>query len=248
MMDRVYPPSRPGRAPSLAGWTAACALILGPLGFALPAVAGELGDTAAPVCAAEVAPALAEVVESSPVASEPLAALAPLAVVHPAVDPRAGIATESDAFVLSSSRAVKEGFSAIDSTEVLARVVGLPLTTWTYKTDEGQIRHLGPMAEDFFAAFSLGRDEKGISLIDTGGVALAAIQGLYRKLEEKEAEVQALRRDSETRIEALSRQNDDLAARLAALEQQLQSLAATPRSPKPVEVAPAVPVPDPPLG
>ncbi|HEY0781838.1 MAG TPA: hypothetical protein VGE98_05225, partial [Thermoanaerobaculia bacterium] len=103
-------------------------------------------------------------------------------------------------------------------------------------------RHLGPMAEDFFAAFSLGRDEKGISLIDTGGVALAAIQGLYRKLEEKEAEVQALRQDSETRIEALSKQNDDLAARLAALEQQLQSLASTP---KPVEVAPAVP--DPPL-
>ncbi len=42
-------------------------------------------------------------------------------------------------------------------------------------------RHVGPMAQDFYAAFGLGLDDKHITTIDEGGVALAAIQGLYRQ-------------------------------------------------------------------
>jgi hypothetical protein len=40
-------------------------------------------------------------------------------------------------------------------------------------------RHIGPMAQDFYSAFGL--DDKRITTIDEGGVALAAIQGLYRQ-------------------------------------------------------------------
>src|SRR5262249_24529273 len=41
------------------------------------------------------------------------------------------------------------------------------------------IRHMGPMAQDFRAAFGLGEDDTTISVVDEQGVALAAIQGLY---------------------------------------------------------------------
>ena len=44
-------------------------------------------------------------------------------------------------------------------------------------------RVMGPMAQDFRAAFGLGETELGISTIDADGVALAAIQGLNAKLE-----------------------------------------------------------------
>ena len=46
------------------------------------------------------------------------------------------------------------------------------------------------MAQDFRAAFGLGESERTITTVDADGVALAAIQGLNRKVEE---ENQALR-------------------------------------------------------
>jgi hypothetical protein len=49
------------------------------------------------------------------------------------------------------------------------------------------------MAQDFQAAFQLSADDKHISLVDEGGVALAAIQGLNQKLNEKDAEIQGLK-------------------------------------------------------
>ena len=42
--------------------------------------------------------------------------------------------------------------------------------------------HMGPMAQDFHAAFGLGTDDKHIATVDADGVALAAIQGLNQKL------------------------------------------------------------------
>jgi trimeric autotransporter adhesin len=82
----------------------------------------------------------------------------------------------------ASDRNVKENFQPINSRGVLEKVAQLPLTQWNYKTDPGT-PHLGPVAQDFRAAFGLGTDDRSICMIDEGGVALAAIQGLNQKLE-----------------------------------------------------------------
>src|SRR5262249_27589143 len=84
-------------------------------------------------------------------------------------------------FVSSSDRNAKENFRPLDSREVLSKVAALPLTRWNYKDDTGS-EHIGPMAQDFYAAFKVGPDDKHIATIDEGGVALAAIQGLNEKL------------------------------------------------------------------
>jgi len=76
----------------------------------------------------------------------------------------------------------------------------LPLTTWNFKVDSAT-KHLGPMAQDFYAAFGVGPDDKHIATVDADGVALAAIQGLNQKLEQKETEVRELKQ----RLEALER-------------------------------------------
>ena len=70
----------------------------------------------------------------------------------------------------------------LDNQDILARVASLPVSEWNFKTDE-KIRHIGPMAQDFYAAFNVGPDDKHIATVDEGGVALAAIQGLNQKLE-----------------------------------------------------------------
>ena len=56
-------------------------------------------------------------------------------------------------------------------------------------------RHIGPMAQDFHAAFHVGEDNLHIHAIDANGVALAAIQGLYQVLQEKDAQIAALQAD-----------------------------------------------------
>ena len=95
--------------------------------------------------------------------------------------------------LLTSDRNAKENFAAVNPQTVLAKVAALPVSEWNYKTDAAGQKHLGPMAQDFHAAFGLdGVDDKHISVIDEGGVALAAIQGLNQKLEQKETEITEL--------------------------------------------------------
>jgi hypothetical protein len=108
--------------------------------------------------------------------------------------------------LLTSDRNAKENFTPLDGQTVLAKVATLPITQWNYKANSGDIRHVGPMAQDFHDAFGLdGADDKHISVVDEGGVALAAIQGLNEKLE--------------ARSEQLETENVALKARLEKLEQ-----------------------------
>jgi hypothetical protein len=82
-----------------------------------------------------------------------------------------------------SDRDMKENFSSVDARQVLSEVAQLPIATWNYKSQNADIRHIGPTAQEFFAAFKVGDDNRHITDIDEGGVALAAVQGLNQKLE-----------------------------------------------------------------
>lgn len=88
--------------------------------------------------------------------------------------------------VETSDRARKTDVAPVDPTNVLEHVLSLPVSTWAF-TNAPTTRHLGPMAQDFRAEFGLGDDDKTIGPRDANGVALAAIQGLNQKLEEKNA-------------------------------------------------------------
>jgi len=117
-------------------------------------------------------------------------------------------------FAYSSDRNVKSGFASVNSREILDRVAALPVTSWTY-TNNLAARHIGPMAQDFHAAFQVNGDvDTLINVGDETGVALAAIQGLNQKLNDKDAEIQ--------RLEA---KNDMLAAQLQALTTAVKALA-----------------------
>ncbi|MDQ6631806.1 MAG: tail fiber domain-containing protein [Verrucomicrobiota bacterium] len=116
----------------------------------------------------------------------------------------AGGLTVNGTFVSASDRHIKEKFEPLNSREVFDKVVSLPLSKWSYKQDSAT-RHLGPMAQDFYAAFGVGPDDKHIATVDADGVALAAIQGLNEKLndklKEKDSEIDLLKQ----RLEKLER-------------------------------------------
>ena len=113
----------------------------------------------------------------------------------------------------ASSRTFKDSFAAIDPVAVLEKLVALPVKTWYYKGNRGDGQHMGPVAEDFAAAFGLGSNEKYIGSVDESGVAFAAIQGLNRKFASENADLKA-------RNAALQERLDQLASRLAKLEAQ----------------------------
>lgn len=136
-----------------------------------------------------------------------------------------GEATAGDIFVLddngnlelggllteASSRLLKENFTLVDGHTVLETLVNIPISTWNYKTDDAVVRHMGPMAQDFFAAFRLGTDDEHIAPLDVNGVTMAAIQALYQT-EQAQAD----------RIATLEEQNAQLLQRLQSLEALIQ--------------------------
>jgi hypothetical protein len=91
-----------------------------------------------------------------------------------------------------SDRNMKANFAAVNPREILRGVLGLPISTWNYKTQATSVRHIGPMAQDFFATFKVGDGDKTIATIDPDGVALAAIQGLNEELQDRDARIDAL--------------------------------------------------------
>jgi len=110
------------------------------------------------------------------------------------------IAAGGGSWASLSDRAAKRNLTPVDRPSLLEKLNQVPITSWSYKAQKPSIRHLGPMAQDFRSAFGLGEDSKHIDTIDSEGVALAAIQGLYRQ------------------NKLLERQNQSLRTRLARLE------------------------------
>jgi hypothetical protein len=125
-------------------------------------------------------------------------------------DTSTGVA-DATAWNTSSDRNLKENFEAVDTLEVLEKLAGIPMDTWNFKTQDDTVRHMGPMAQDFYAAFGLGKGETTIATVDADGVALAAIQGLYDMLQEQRALIEEQRSLIERQQSAI----DDLNARLA---------------------------------
>lgn len=102
----------------------------------------------------------------------------------------------------SSDKNQKENFTDIDSEELLEKLSALPVSRWNYKDEDETVTHVGPMAQDFYALFGVGSDDKSISTIDPSGIALAAIKALYEK----------------------SKRVDALEARLEKLEKMIEKL------------------------
>ncbi len=108
-------------------------------------------------------------------------------------------------WVNSSDRALKENFRKVNNDEIIDRLAELEINEWNYKKDGRDIRHIGPTSQDFYRLFGLGHDDKSIATVDPDGIALAAIQALYRtslELQQKTDRIEELE-DRITRLEKL---------------------------------------------
>jgi hypothetical protein len=98
------------------------------------------------------------------------------------------LSSGSGSWASMSDRNQKENLVSVDTQAVLEQVGQLPLSTWNYISQNDRIRHIGPMAQDFHAAFGVGENDTTITAVDGDGVSLAAIQALYERVLALEAE------------------------------------------------------------
>lgn len=118
------------------------------------------------------------------------------------------------AWVNSSDRGVKRNFEPVDNQAILQKVADLSISTWSYTAEDESIRHMGPIAQDFYEAFGLGYSESTIATIDIDGVTLSAIKGLHELVQAQQAQITA----QQSTITTLQQQLADLEARVSALE------------------------------
>jgi len=88
------------------------------------------------------------------------------------------LGSNSTSWATISDRNAKKNFAAVDGEAVLDKLAAIPVQRWNYNWEADEATpNLGPMAQDFKAAFGLGDADTGIATVDEGGVALAAIPG-----------------------------------------------------------------------
>jgi hypothetical protein len=98
-------------------------------------------------------------------------------------------------WVNASDKNVKENFETLDPTDMLAKIMKLPVTKWNYILEGPEIKHIGPMAQDFQRIFAVGANDRSISTIDPSGIALVGIQELKKENDELKIKVDNLEKE-----------------------------------------------------
>lgn len=114
----------------------------------------------------------------------------------------------------NSDRNAKTNIAPVDPRDTLEILCRMPIFTWNYNVEDDSVRHMGPMAQDFWEAFGLGSDEGSIGTLDADGVALTAIQGLCQMVQERQDQLD----DLKVRNAAMEKRSAELESRLAKIE------------------------------
>jgi hypothetical protein len=136
----------------------------------------------------------------------------------------ARLAPGGSAWLVVSDRNKKQDFRSLDGDQVLSRIRAMSIQEWSYIAQGSSIRHVGPTAQDFYAAFNLGTSDLTITTSDISGINMLAIQTLIERSERLKADNAALRAEIAA-LEARVNQLVDLERRLS----QLENAAARPR-------------------
>ena len=120
-------------------------------------------------------------------------------------------------------RNIKENFMELDGEEVLAKIKNMPVTEWNYKRSDPSLKYIGPMAQDFYAAFHLmGTDSLGINSICMDGVNMAGIKALDQRTREMKTVLKTIQEQNATLME----ENKKLKEQLADLKDVSEQLTA----------------------
>ena len=120
---------------------------------------------------------------------------------------------------------MKENFEPVDGEWILGKIKNMPITKWNYKKTDPNEKYIGPISQDFHAAFHLnGTDSLGINSISIDGVNMAAIKALEKRTSEMKAVIDFLIKENKELKEHVSNVNkvNDELQELRKLKAELQ--------------------------
>jgi hypothetical protein len=141
--------------------------------------------------------------------------------------------TSGGVWTNASDRNLKTNFTPLDAQSILAKIDTLPVPQWNYKSEDAAIRHIGPVAQDFYSIFGVGNTDTSISTIDPAGIALLGIQALDQKYQTLAAQIGSAQPGvttnvaTQTTVDGLNTSLLSLADRVNALEKQQATLPAS---------------------
>lgn len=86
------------------------------------------------------------------------------------------------AWSILSDRNQKENIVQLNGADYLSRLKTIDVYSWSYKSQDSTITHIGPMAQDFCTTFELGTDSTTINSGDFDGVNLLLLKALDEKM------------------------------------------------------------------
>jgi hypothetical protein len=114
----------------------------------------------------------------------------------------------------------KHLFESVSGEDILMKLRTVPVSRWSYRSDADNIRHIGPMAQDFYKAFGLGSDDRSIGTVDADGIALAGIKALEARTSKLAADFESLKAENEAlrkQLAAGNRKQNSFTESMAAL-------------------------------
>ena len=115
----------------------------------------------------------------------------------------------------------KENILPVDEIDILNKLKSIEVSEWNYKTQDSSIRHIGPMAQDFYTLFGYGESDTTITTIDIDGVNMAALKGLIYKAELLEEKTLAFKALNE-KFHELKAEKEAILHRLIEIEKHLE--------------------------
>lgn len=129
----------------------------------------------------------------------------------------------SGVFNCTSSRFTKENFLMVQGEDVLTQLRSVPVSTWNYISEGKWVRHIGPMAEDFFQVFRFGTGNTSIGVQDLAGVSLAGVKALDQRTVELQQKTLELQQKT-TELQQKTAEVEQLRNRVTVLEERLANI------------------------
>ena len=127
-----------------------------------------------------------------------------------------------------SDRNMKENFETVDGEWILGKIKNMPITKWNYKKTDPNEKYIGPISQDFHAAFHLnGTDSLGINSISIDGVNMVAVQALEKRTSELKTVIEFLideNKKLKDQLANVSKAQDELVEFKTELQKQLKIL------------------------
>lgn len=131
------------------------------------------------------------------------------------------LAPGAGAWSTLSDSTLKENITPINALSFINKIEELDIYSWSYKSQNNTIKHIGPMAQDFYKTFKLGTNKTTINSGDFDGINLLLLKGLNEKvqiLNNQSSQISTL----ENEIKQLKDKRKKLESKLKKLEKNLK--------------------------